>query len=166
MEDEIRVSINTDADLVVARAEGRALAQRLGFRRPDPTLIATAISELARNVVMHVGHGEIVMRPLVEGRRYGLLVVVSDEGQGIADVDAAVRDGHASRGGLGLGLPGARRLMDEFEIESQPGEGTTVTMRKWRLRDDLELLREKHTLRGDQLGNAMRPPREDGSDPP
>lgn len=143
MEGEIRVGIETDADLVIARAEGRAMAQRLGFRRPDPTLIATAISELARNLVMHVGHGEIIMRPIVEDRRSGVLVIVRDEGPGIADVDAALRLGHASRGGLGLGLPGARRLMDEFEIDSQPGKGTTVTMRKWRLRDDLERLREK-----------------------
>jgi serine/threonine-protein kinase RsbT len=143
MEGEVRVSVETDADLVIARAEGRAMAQRLGFRRPDPTLIATAISELARNLVVHVGHGEIIMRPIVEDRRYGVLVIVCDEGQGIADVDAALRLGHASRGGLGLGLPGARRLMDEFEIDSQPGKGTTVTMRKWRLRDDLERLREK-----------------------
>jgi len=143
MEGEIRVGIETDADLVIARAEGRAMAQRLGFRRPDPTLIATAISELARNLVVHVGHGEIIMRPIVEDRRSGVLIIVRDEGPGIADVDAALRLGHASRGGLGLGLPGARRLMDEFEIDSQPGKGTTVTMRKWRLRDDLERLREK-----------------------
>ena len=148
MEGEIRVGIGTDADLVIARAEGRAMAQRLGFRRPDPTLIATAISELARNLVMHVGHGEIIMRPIVEDRRSGVLVIVRDEGPGIADVDAALRLGHASRGGLGLGLPGARRLMDEFEIDSQPGKGTTVTMRKWRLRDDLERLREKRQQHG------------------
>jgi serine/threonine-protein kinase RsbT len=147
MEGEVRVSIRTDADLVTARAEGRALAERLGFRRPDPTLIATAISELARNLVMHVGHGDIIMRPLVEDRRYGVLVIVSDEGQGIADVDAALRLGRGSRGGLGLGLPGARRLMDDFEVDSRPGEGTTVTMRKWRVRDDLELLREKRERR-------------------
>jgi serine/threonine-protein kinase RsbT len=143
MEGEIRVTVKTDADLVIARAEGRALAQRLGFRRPDPTLIATAISELARNLVTHVGHGEIIMRPLVEERRYGVLVIVRDEGHGIADVDAALRVGQASRGGLGLGLPGARRLMDDFEIESELGKGTTVTMRKWRSRDELERLREK-----------------------
>ena len=148
MEGEIRVGIEADADLVIARAEGRAMAQRLGFRRPDPTLIATAISELARNLVMHVGHGEIIMRPIVEDRRSGVLVIVRDEGPGIADVDAALRLGHASRGGLGLGLPGARRLMDEFEIDSQPGKGTTVTMRKWRLRDDLERLREKRQQHG------------------
>lgn len=147
MEGEVRVSIRTDADLVTARAEGRALAERLGFRRPDPTLIATAISELARNLVMHVGHGEILMRPLVEDRRYGVLVIVSDEGQGMPDVDAALRLGGGSSGGLGLGLPGARRLMDDFEVDSRPGEGTTVTMRKWRVRDDLELLREKRERR-------------------
>lgn len=147
MEGEIRVSVETDADLVVARAEGRAMAQNLGFRPPDPTLIATAISELARNLVVHVGHGEIIMSPLVDDRRSGLLVVVRDEGQGIADIDAALSLGHASRGGLGLGLPGARRLMDEFEVESQPGKGTTVTMRKWRVRDELELLRERRARR-------------------
>jgi serine/threonine-protein kinase RsbT len=147
MEAEIRVRVERDADLVTARAEGRALAQRLGFRPPDPTLIATAISELARNLVVHVGHGEIIMRPLVDGRRYGVLVVVRDEGPGIADIDAALSLGHASKGGLGLGLPGARRLMDEFEVESEPGKGTTVTMRKWRVRDELELLRERRERR-------------------
>lgn len=147
MEGEIRVPIHTDADMVVARAQGRALAQRLGFRPPDPTLIATAISELARNLVTHVGHGEIIMRPLLELRRYGVLIIVRDEGEGIPDVDAVLQVGHASRGGLGLGLPGARRLMDEFEVESELGKGTTVTMRKWRLRDELELLREKRTAR-------------------
>lgn len=147
MEGEIRLSIETDADLVIARAEGRALAQRLGFRPPDPTLIATAISELARNLVVHVGHGEIIMRPLLDDRRYGVLVIVRDEGEGIPDVDAALGLGHASRGGLGLGLPGARRLMDEFEVESELGKGTTVTMRKWRVRDELELLREKRERR-------------------
>ena len=147
MSDEVRVAISADADLVTARAEGRALAQRLGFARPDPTLIATAISELARNIVMHVGHGEIVMRPLYEDRRCGLLVIVRDEGEGIADVDAALQDGFASRGGLGLGLPGARRLMDEFEVDSRPGQGTTVRMAKWRMRDDLEVLRERRARR-------------------
>ena len=147
MEGEIRLSIETDADLVIARAEGRALAQRLGFRPPDPTLIATAISELARNLVVHVGHGEIILRPLLDDRRYGVLVIVRDEGEGIPDVDAALGLGHASRGGLGLGLPGARRLMDEFEVESELGKGTTVTMRKWRVRDELELLREKRERR-------------------
>jgi serine/threonine-protein kinase RsbT len=143
MDGDVRVAIEAEADLVTARAEARAMAQRLGFRRPDPTLIATAISELARNIVMHVGHGEIIMRPLVEERRSGVLVIVRDDGPGIPDVDAALQDGYASRGGLGLGLPGARRLMDEFEIETGPHSGTTVLMRKWRVRDELERLRER-----------------------
>ena len=95
------------------------------------TLIATAISEIARNIVVHVGRGEIVLEPLYEDERYGLLVVAQDTGPGIADVDAALDHGSASGKGLGLGLPGARRLMDEFEIASEVGKGTTITMRKW-----------------------------------
>jgi serine/threonine-protein kinase RsbT len=147
MEDEVRVSIESDADLVSARAEGRAMAERLGFPRPDPTLIATAISEIARNIVVHVGRGEIILRPLDEDRRYGLLVIACDQGSGIRDVDGALRAEYSARGGLGLGLPGARRLMDEFEIESD-ADGTTVTMKKWRLRDELAGLREERRRRG------------------
>src|SRR5918997_4391355 len=120
MEDEVRVSIDSDADLVAARAEARAMAERLGFPRPDPTLIATAISEVARNIVVHFGCGEIVLRPIEEPDRYGLVVIASDEGPGIRDVDAALRDDYSGRGGLGLGLPGARRLMDDFEVVSDP----------------------------------------------
>jgi serine/threonine-protein kinase RsbT len=147
MEDEIRVAIESDADLVSARAEARAMAERLGFPRPDPTLIATAISEVARNIVVHVGRGEIVLRPFEEVNRYGLVVVASDEGPGIRDVDAALRDDYSGRGGLGLGLSGARRLMDEFEIASS-ADGTTVTMKKWRFRDELARLREERRRRG------------------
>ena len=134
MEGEVRVPINADDDLVDARAEGRAMAERLGFPGPDPTLIATAISEVARNIVVHVGRGEIVLRPVQEPNRYGLVVIARDEGPGIRDVEAALRDDYSGRGGLGLGLPGARRLMDDFEIASSADEGTTVTMTKWRPR--------------------------------
>ena len=147
MEDEVRVPITADADLVAARAAGRAMADRLGFPRPDPTLIATAISEVARNIVVHVGCGEIVLRPIEEPDRYGLVVIASDEGPGIRDVDAALRDDYSGRGGLGLGLPGARRLMDDFEVVSDPDRGTTVTMRKWRFRDELARLREERRRR-------------------
>jgi serine/threonine-protein kinase RsbT len=143
MEHEVRVSIESDADLVTARAEARAMAERLGFPRPDPTLIATAISEIARNIVVHVGRGEIVLRPLEEPNRYGLVVVARDEGPGIRNVDAALRDDYSGRGGLGLGLSGARRLMDEFELESSADRGTTVTMKKWRFRDELARLRQE-----------------------
>jgi serine/threonine-protein kinase RsbT len=145
MEDEVRVSINADADLVTARSEARAMAQRLGFPRPDPTLIATAISEIARNIVMHAGSGEIVLKPFEDAGRYGLIVIATDDGPGIRDLEAALRDEYSARGGLGLGLPGARRLMDQFEIQSDADSGTTVTMMKWRFRDELARLRsERH----------------------
>ena len=147
MEDEVRVPINADADLVAARAAGRAMAEELGFPRPDPTLIATAISEVARNIVVHVGRGEIVLRPLQEADRYGLVVIASDEGPGIRDVEAALHDDYSARGGLGLGLPGARRLMDDFEVVSDAETGTTVTMKKWRFRDELARLREERRRR-------------------
>jgi serine/threonine-protein kinase RsbT len=143
MPDEVRVAIGADEDLVPARAQARALAEQLGFSRTDATLIATAISEIARNIVVHVGQGEIVLRPVEEESRHGLVVIAHDAGPGIRDVDAAMRDGYAGRGGLGLGLPGARRLMDDFDIVSQPGRGTTVRMTKWHVLDELELLRER-----------------------
>lgn len=147
MEGEVRVSIDADADLVAARAEGRAMAERLGFPRPDPTLIATAISEVARNIVVHVGRGEIVLKPFQEADRYGLVVIARDDGPGIRDVEAALRDDYSGRGGLGLGLPGARRLMDDFDVASSPDTGTTVTMRKWRHHDELARLREERRRR-------------------
>ena len=148
MDDEVRVAIYSDADLVTARAEGRAMAERLGFPRPDPTLIATAISEVTRNIVVHVGRGEIVLRPFEDGNRYGLVVIAIDRGPGIRDVEAALRDDVSGRRSLGLGLPGARRLMDEFEVASDAETGTTVTMRKWRFRDELARLREERRRRG------------------
>jgi serine/threonine-protein kinase RsbT len=148
MADEVRVAINSDADLVTARAEARAMAERLGFPRPDPTLIATAISEVARNIVVHVGRGEILLRPFEDADRYGVVVIATDAGPGIRDVDAAIRDDYSGRSGLGLGLPGARRLMDDFEIASDADTGTTVTMRKWRFRDKLARLREERRRRG------------------
>jgi serine/threonine-protein kinase RsbT len=147
MTDEIRVVIAGDADLVTARAEARAMAERLGFPRPDPTLIATAISEIARNIVVHSGNGEIVLKPFEDASRYGLVVIATDQGPGIRDVDAALQDDYSGRGGLGLGLPGARRLMDEFEVVSDAETGTTVTMKKWRFRDELARLREERRRR-------------------
>jgi serine/threonine-protein kinase RsbT len=147
MADEVRVPITTDADLVTARAEARAMAERLGFPRPDPTLIATAISEIARNIVVHVGRGEIVLEPFADADRYGVVVTARDEGPGIRDVEAALQDDYSGRGGLGLGLAGARRLMDDFEVSSDPDTGTTVTMRKWRYRDELARLREERRRR-------------------
>ena len=148
MSDELRIPIASDEDLLPARAHGRALAIELGFSATDATLIATAISEIARNIVVHVGEGEIAMRAVRDGTRFGLVIVASDAGPGIRDLEAALEHGFASGGGLGLGLPGARRLMDEFHVRSERGRGTTVTMTKWRVRDELELLRERRALDG------------------
>jgi serine/threonine-protein kinase RsbT len=147
MTDEVRVRIDCDGDLVTARAEGRAMAERLGFPRPDPTLIATAISEIARNIVVHAGQGEITLTPFEDTNRYGMVVTAVDAGPGIRDVEAALRDDMSGRGGLGLGLPGARRLMDDFELRSDAESGTTVTMRKWRYRDQLARVREERRHR-------------------
>jgi serine/threonine-protein kinase RsbT len=147
MSDEVRIRIDCDGDLVTARAEGRAMAQRLGLRCPDPTLIATAISEIARNIVMHAGRGEIILTPFEDDNRYGMVITAVDAGPGIRDVEAALRDSGGMSTGLGLGLPGARRLMDDFELRSDPETGTTVTMRKWRLCDELARVREERRLR-------------------
>jgi serine/threonine-protein kinase RsbT len=143
MEDEVRVAIARDEDLVRARAETRALATRLGFSRTDATLIATAVSEIARNILVHADHGQLLLRSVEDPHRCALVVVASDAGPGIVDSHAALQDGQGWGPGLGLGLPGARRLMDEFDLRSEVGRGTTVTMTKWRNRDELEQLREK-----------------------
>jgi len=131
-EDEARVSVTTDADVVVARQEGRRVAARAGFTATELAVIATAISEIARNIVKFAKRGEVVVTVVSENERTGVTVVARDVGPGIPDVDRAVQDGYSTYGGLGLGLPGARRLMDEFEIVSEVGNGTTVTMTKWR----------------------------------
>jgi serine/threonine-protein kinase RsbT len=130
--DEIRIEVASDIDMVPARQKGRELADKLGFSRTDATLIATAISEVARNIVMHVGEGEIIISASHEQGRDCITVVARDSGPGIADVNSAMKDGESHEGGLGLGLPGSRRLMDDFAIESKVGRGTTVTMRKWK----------------------------------
>jgi RNA polymerase sigma factor (sigma-70 family) len=130
--DESRVLVTVDADVVTARGKGREIASRAGFTSTDLTLIATAISEIARNIVKFAHRGEIVMRAVEESGRSGITVVARDAGPGILDISEALRDGFSTYQGLGLGLPGARRLMDEFEIVSEVGKGTTVTMAKWR----------------------------------
>ena len=130
--EESRVPINSDQDIVLARQKGRALAADSGFSAVDATLIATAISELARNIVTYSKQGEIILSALAESGRRGIGIVASDEGPGIADIRQALRDGFSTSGSFGLGLPGVRRLMDEFEISSPPGQGTRVMIKKWR----------------------------------
>ncbi|MGH7993067.1 MAG: anti-sigma regulatory factor [Limisphaerales bacterium] len=128
---EARVAINSAADIVTARQKGRELATELGFDGSDLTLIATAISEVARNIVIHAKTGEVVLAPAVNSSKRGILVVARDQGPGIKDVAKAMQYGYSTRNGLGVGLPGAKWLMDEFDIESKVGKGTTVTMKKW-----------------------------------
>lgn len=127
-----RIAVAADADVVLARQAGRELAAEIGFSSTDGTIIATAISEITRNIVKFAGTGEVRIGRLDEPARRGLLVVARDAGPGIPDLEQALSDGHSTYGGLGLGLPGCRRLMDDFAVESQTGKGTTVTMRKWR----------------------------------
>jgi RNA polymerase sigma factor (sigma-70 family) len=130
-DDAVRVAVRTDADVVAARQAAREVATRLGFSTTDVTLIATAVSEIARNIVRFADSGEVVVTELHEPRR-GISVIARDAGPGIPDVDQALQDGYSTYQGLGLGLPGARRLMDEFAVVSETGRGTTVTMTKWR----------------------------------
>jgi serine/threonine-protein kinase RsbT len=132
MAEERQIPIVREEDIVLARQEGRTLARGLGFGLVDQSRIATAISELARNIIRYADRGEVMMRVVDLSGRRGLEIVVTDEGPGIADIALALRDGYTTGGGLGMGLPGTKRLMDEFALESVMGQGTTVTVRKWR----------------------------------
>ncbi|MGH9557870.1 MAG: anti-sigma regulatory factor [Bryobacteraceae bacterium] len=127
----MQVPIASDVDIVGARMAARELALEVGFDGAELVMIATAVSEVARNIVEYAKPGEVSLEAISNGYKNGLQVVARDGGPGIADVSLAMQDGYSSARGLGLGLPGARRLMDEFQIESQPGKGTSITMKKW-----------------------------------
>lgn len=129
--DGISVLIHSDRDIITARQKGKELASKLGFSYTDLTLIATAISELARNIVLYAKSGEIILKVVQQGERKGLGVTARDEGRGIPDIQRALQDGFSTSQSLGLGLPGVRRLMDEFDISSEVDRGTTVTVKKW-----------------------------------
>jgi len=129
---EAAVQILGDTDIVGARQKGRTLAATLGFSSSELTLIATAISELARNIVQYAKQGEIILRLVERGGQRGIVVRAKDQGPGIPDIRRALQGGFSTSRSLGLGLAGVRRLMDEFEIESRVGFGTTVTARKWK----------------------------------
>lgn len=135
MEADSQTQINSAVDIVTARQRGRALALELGFNGADVTLIAAAISEVARNIVDHAKCGEILMSSVLNGQhgtRCGIQIIARDQGPGIRDVAQAMQYGYSTRKGLGVGLPGAKWLMDEFDIASELGRGTTITMRKWK----------------------------------
>jgi len=128
----VRVAINGDVDIVKAPQAGRRVAEDAGFVFTELALIATAISELARNIVRYARSGEIVIRPATNSTRRGIQIVAQDSGPGIRDIEQALQIGFSTAGGLGLGLPGVRRLMDEFDIQSKLGQGTTVRITKWK----------------------------------
>jgi serine/threonine-protein kinase RsbT len=127
----VQVHIQNSADIVAARQQGRALASQAGFSHSNLTIIATAISEVARNIVEYAKEGNVVITLINDANKRGVEIVASDAGPGIADIANVMRDGFSTGKGLGIGLPGARRLMDEFAIASTVGSGTTITMKKW-----------------------------------
>jgi serine/threonine-protein kinase RsbT len=126
-----QIAIRADVHIISARERGRALATELGFGRGELALIATAISELARNILTYAGEGEIALDREDLGEKRGIVVIAHDQGPGIENLDLALQDGYSTSRSLGIGLPGVRRLMDDFEVSSAPGSGTTVTAKKW-----------------------------------
>ena len=128
---DVRVPVASDIDIVSARQQGRALAMQLGFSSSDATMVATAISELARNIVLYARRGEIILGAVVSSDHRGLAITACDDGDGIADIRQALQDGYSTSGRMGVGLPGVKRLMDEFEISSTVGKGTVVSVKKW-----------------------------------
>lgn len=128
---DAKVRIASEADIVSARQASREIALQIGFGATDMALIATAVSELARNISQYAGSGRIEMRIVESGASRGISIVAHDDGPGIPNLDLAMRDGYSTGGGLGLGLPGTKRMMDDFELTSEPGKGTTVAVVKW-----------------------------------
>lgn len=129
--DEVQVAIDSDTDIVAVRQSGRDLAAHYGLPSTDLVGVATAISELARNILRYAARGVIILRLVDDYDKRGVEVLAADDGPGILDIALAMQDGFSTSGSLGLGLPGVRRLMDEFEMRSEFGKGTTVTARKW-----------------------------------
>ena len=128
---ETQTAIRSSNDIVTARQHARATASGIGFNAADVTLIAAALCEVARNIVDHATHGELAIKVVAKNGRRGIQIIACDQGPGIADVDQAMRYGCSTRRGIGMGLPGARWLMDEFAVVSARGRGTMVTMTKW-----------------------------------
>jgi len=126
-----QIAVTSEEGIVIARQAGREMSAGLGLSDTDQTLVATAISEVARNIILYAGRGVVELEVTTGASGIGLRIRAVDEGPGIADIELAMRDGYSTGRSLGLGLPGARRLMDDFSITSQPGQGTIVTMVKW-----------------------------------
>ena len=132
IQDQGEVKIETEADIAMARRAVRDLASKMGFGITETALIVTAVSELGRNAHKYAGGGVMQWHTLRNGKNAGLELRFEDHGPGIANVEEALREGYSTGGGLGMGLPGAKRLMDQLDIQSTIGKGTTVTVRKWR----------------------------------
>src|SRR5689334_20030674 len=146
---EIRVQVVADTDIIAARQKGRELARDLGFTLTEATLVTTAVSELARNIIFYAKRGEIIFGIVQKGSRRGLKIIARDDGPGIPDIENAMAEGFSTSGGLGLGLPGVKRLMDEFNIVSKIGSGTTVTVKKWSPNTD------RSPLHYDEMGRPI-----------
>ncbi|MBP1149364.1 MULTISPECIES: ATP-binding protein [Methylocaldum] len=131
MIDGIRVPIDSESQILIARQQARLLAAELGFWSVEQSFIAMAISEVALNILQYAGKGEVILSKAQKNGSQGIVVVARDDGPGIPDVELAMQEGYSTSGGAGLGLAGAKRLMDEFEVVSDVGKGTTVTMKKW-----------------------------------
>jgi serine/threonine-protein kinase RsbT len=131
MTEPIVININNEFDIVLARQKGREVSKELQFGGVDQARITTAISELARNIYLYAGSGQITISILEENGRRGIHILAADNGPGINDIRMVLQDGFSTSGGLGAGLPGVKRLMDTFDIDSVPGTGTTVTISKW-----------------------------------
>jgi serine/threonine-protein kinase RsbT len=125
--------IRSDLDIVIARTLARDTAKNMGFGAIDQARIATAVSELARNIFLYAGTGTVTVREVERTGRKGIEIICEDQGPGIANIDTVMQDGYSTSRGMGMGLPGAKRLMDEFDIRSQEGVGTTIICRKWRM---------------------------------
>ena len=131
MSNQSSVEIQTEWDIVAARQLGRNVAKELGFGTVDQARITTAISELARNIYLYAGQGKIEIQRLTENGINGILIIATDNGPGIPDIRKVMEDGFSTSGGLGAGLPGVKRLMDDFKIETTLGEGTDIRATKW-----------------------------------
>lgn len=127
----MRIEIRSDDDIIASRTAAKAMAREAGFSLVDQTKIATAISELTRNIVKYAGEGLLLLTQIESGPRRGLEIICEDRGPGIEDIDQAMTDGFSTGNGLGMGLSGAKRLMDEFEVTSAKGQGVRVVARKW-----------------------------------
>lgn len=125
------VEVKSEADIVIARVKAKALAEALGFNYMDQTRIATAVSEIARNAFQFAGEGKVIIQLVEREERRGIEIIIEDHGPGIANMELALKGGHSTAHGLGMGLSGSKRLMDDLDIHTNIGEGTTIAMRKW-----------------------------------